>query len=57
MYYIAFGTKRICKSTSNETKYKAKIDKIAIKILPRVKKKEAERFKKMKQSSTPPAGR
>lgn len=38
-------------------KYKAKIDKIAIKILPRVKKKEAERFKKMKQSSTPPAGR
>ena len=32
-------------------KHKAKINKLAIKILPKIKKKEAERFKKMKQSS------
>ena len=32
-------------------KHKAKINKLAIKILPKIKKKEAERFKQMKQSS------
>ena len=32
-------------------KHKEKINKLAIKILPKIKKKEAERFKQMKQSS------
>ena len=32
-------------------KHKAKINKLAIKILPKIKKKEAERFKQMKSSA------
>jgi len=32
-------------------KHKAKINKMAMKILPKIKKAEAERFQKMKQSS------
>ena len=35
-------------------KHKARINKLAIKILPKIKKKEQERFKKMKGSSVPP---
>jgi len=34
-------------------KHKAKINKLAIKILPKIKKKEAERLKQMKGSSVP----
>jgi hypothetical protein len=32
-------------------KHKGKINKLAIKILPKIKKKEAERFKQMKGQS------
>jgi hypothetical protein len=36
-------------------KYKAKIDKLAIKLLPKIKKAEAERLRQMKQGSIDPA--
>lgn len=36
-------------------KYKAKIDKLAIKILPKIKKAEAERLRQVKQGSIDPA--
>lgn len=36
-------------------KYKSKIDKLAIKLLPKIKKAEAERLRQMKQGSIDPA--
>ena len=36
-------------------KYKAKIDKLAIKLLPKIKKAEAERLRQVKQGSIDPA--
>jgi len=36
-------------------KYKSKIDKLAVKFLPKMKKAEAERLKQMKQGNVDPA--
>ena len=36
-------------------KYKGKIDKLAIKLLPKIKKAEAERLRQMKQGNIDPA--
>jgi len=36
-------------------KYKSKIDKLAIKLLPKIKKAEAERLRQMKQGNIDPA--